>query len=65
MEFEFVKEEYNKRSNKDRRVKCDWYLISYKIGGQEYRKSFEFNVGKPFDKVQKYISDYMSFTKET
>ena len=51
----FVREEFNKRSIKDRRKKVDWYLCEYDNETGIYRKSFEFAPGTSFETVKKSI----------
>lgn len=52
----YIREEFNRRSNQDRRKRVDWYLVEY-LDGQDipYRKSFEFKPGTPFDTVKSSI----------
>ncbi len=52
----YIKEEFNRRSNQDRRKKVDWYLVEYRDSdGIAYRKAFEFIPGTKFDTVKSSI----------
>ena len=49
----FVQEQFNKRSNQDRRKRVDWYVVEYlDSNGMAYRRSYEFKPGTPFDTVK-------------
>jgi hypothetical protein len=46
-----VMEQFNVRSNEDRRKKCDRYIYSYRYLNYEWRRSLEVPVlAKPFPK---------------
>jgi hypothetical protein len=52
----FVREQFNRRSNQDRRKRVDWYVVEYRDNdGITYRKAFEFKPGTPFDTVKSSI----------
>lgn len=52
----FVQEQFNRRSNQDRRKRVDWYLVEYIDGqGIPYRKAYEFKPGTKFDTVKSSI----------
>ena len=52
----YIREEFNRRSNQDRRKRVDWYLVEYIDGqGIPYRKAYEFKPGTKFDTVKSSI----------
>jgi len=52
----FVREQFNRRSNQDRRKRVDWYVVEYRDNdGTAYRRSYEFKPGTPFDIVKSSI----------
>ena len=54
--FQFVREQFNVRSNKDKRKKVNRVVVAYKDNnGDEYRKSYEFPTSYTFDKMKAKI----------
>lgn len=52
----YIREEFNRRSNNDRRKRVDWYVVEYLDNdGTAYRRSYEFKPGTPFDTVKSSI----------
>ena len=52
----FVQEQFNRRSNQDRRKRVDWYVVEYLDNdGTAYRRGYEFKPGTPFDTVKSSI----------
>lgn len=52
----YIMEEFNRRSDHDRRKRVDWYVVEYRDNnGYAYRRSYEFRPGTPFDTVKSNI----------
>ena len=52
----FIREQFNKRSNQDRRKRVDWYVVEYRDSdGTAYRRAYEFKPGTKFDTVKSSI----------